>query len=491
MKSLQRSARAIAPLVLLALGACGGGGGGGSSGSSSSPTTTPIYLTLAVSGLPAGTSVTLQDASSALVTPDALNVTSSQNGQLVAFPSQLSAGATYSVSIKTQPLHGACVVSNPSGTLGSTSATLGLSCYPCTEYAYTGTATNGLVSYCVASSPSGLLVPADTAPPSGTGTAITSLVLAPSGSTANPSATADLLYAAGSGSQYVSGFDVSNTGAYAQVAGNTTSVAYPTSIALNQADKVLYVANAEQQAGNGTNGTVDAYSITSSGASAGFLTLLQGYGVAAGAGPISPSFVAVNAADSFAYVLDSSSSGNKLYCYSISAGALSACTTPYVNTGNVPTSIALGNAGNANGYAYVTNATDHTISVYHLVSGIPVAASTANLAAGASPQSIVINSAGTYAYVVNNGTSTVSVFSIGASGALTEIAGSPVSTVSSPFALALDASAALLYVTGPVSIAGYAVTANSGALTPLAGSPFSALGTPLSITMGGLPPSGG
>jgi hypothetical protein len=73
-----------------------------------------------VSGLAAGTSVTLRNGS--LLLPIATNGT-------FAFPGTLAAGSTYDVTVATQPVGHICTVSNPSGTVvANVMATVAVTC---------------------------------------------------------------------------------------------------------------------------------------------------------------------------------------------------------------------------------------------------------------------------------------------------------------------------------------------------------------------------
>jgi DNA-binding beta-propeller fold protein YncE len=65
-------------------------------------------------------------------------------------------------------------------------------------------------------------------------------------------------------------------------------------------------------------------------------------------------------------------------------------------------------------------------------------------AAGSQPFSVVVNSAGTDVYVANQIDSTISGYSVGSTGALTQLSGSPYTSGSSVDALAVDNSKAYL-----------------------------------------------
>jgi 6-phosphogluconolactonase len=76
------------------------------------------------------------------------------------------------------------------------------------------------------------------------------------------------------------------------------------------------------------------------------------------------------------------------------------------------------------------------------------------------------------------------VFSIGMTGALTEVTGSPFAAGTGPSGVLVDSTGAYVYVTnsgtGANSISGYVLAAN-GTLTPIAGSPFATGTTPVDI----------
>ncbi|MDM0032843.1 beta-propeller fold lactonase family protein [Variovorax sp. J22P271] len=91
---------------------------------------------------------------------------------------------------------------------------------------------------------------------------------------------------------------------------------------------------------------------------------------------------------------------------------------------------------------------------------------------------VVIRCAGPaarFAYVVNNGSNTVSAYAIdGGTGALNALVGAPFSTGSQPARIAADPVGRFVYVTNATSVWAYTVDAGTGALSPLAGAPVSA-----------------
>jgi len=90
-----------------------------------------------------------------------------------------------------------------------------------------------------------------------------------------------------------------------------------------------------------------------------------------------------------------------------------------------------------------------------------------------SPTVLLMDSAGSLLYAMNQSSATISVYSISSSdGTLTEIAGSPFPANQSPVAMALSASGNLLFVAN-ANLAGVSVfTVSSGALQIVPGSPF-------------------
>lgn len=107
-----------AALVSLALAACGGGGGGGGT---STPVTGTTQYTIGgtTSGL-TGTGLVLQDNGG-----DDLAV--SGNGPFT-FATKVNAGATYSVTVKTQPSGQTCTVTGGSGTASANVTSVAVAC---------------------------------------------------------------------------------------------------------------------------------------------------------------------------------------------------------------------------------------------------------------------------------------------------------------------------------------------------------------------------
>jgi len=136
-------------------------------------------------------------------------------------------------------------------------------------------------------------------------------------------------------------------------------------------------------------------------------------------------------------------------------------------------------------YAYVANESSNTISAYAInastgalteIAGSPFAAT------GTGPVAVAVDPDGTYLYVANNTGGTVSVYSIDAStGALTAV-GQPVGSGNGPFALLVDPSDQFLFVTNKTdNTVSVFATGSGGTLTSISGSPFAVGSEPTSL----------
>jgi 6-phosphogluconolactonase len=89
-----------------------------------------------------------------------------------------------------------------------------------------------------------------------------------------------------------------------------------------------------------------------------------------------------------------------------------------------------------------------------------------------------------FVFVANEGTDSVSTYSIGGSGILTPVADSPFPAGHVPASIAVDLSGQFLYVANVNSgdVSAYRIRENGG-LTPVVGSPFSAEEDPASVAV--------
>jgi 6-phosphogluconolactonase len=205
-----------------------------------------------------------------------------------------------------------------------------------------------------------------------------------------------------------------------------------------------------------------------------------------------------------------SSNGNKIYVVGLgtpnvqifgvsSSGGLTADTTDLAGAGSRPDAIVL-----TRHYAYVLDSTGGAqpggISEYSVGgSGTLAAARTAQALSnttvsstppktGLNPLAMVVGSNGNFVFVANQGSNSISVFSVDSgTGLLTEIAGSPFATPAGPSGLATTGNTLFVANQGAGTVSVYTFDQTSGNLTQAAGSPFAAGTSPTALD---LDPSG-
>src|SRR6266446_3448180 len=111
--------------------------------------------------------------------------------------------------------------------------------------------------------------------------------------------------------------------------------------------------------------------------------------------------------------------------------------------------------------------------------------------AGTDPKALALLGTapwGTYLYVANAGSDTVSAYAVdSSSGALTPLSPATFATGKGPSSIAVDPSLGYIYVAnngGSNDVSAFSVDIGTGLLTPLAGSPFPAGANPLSLALG-------
>jgi len=111
--------------------------------------------------------------------------------------------------------------------------------------------------------------------------------------------------------------------------------------------------------------------------------------------------------------------------------------------------------------------------------------------AGTDPKALALLGTapwGTYLYVANAGSDTVSAYAVDtSSGALTPLSPATFATGKGPSSIAVDPSLGYIYVVnngGSNDVSAFSVDIGTGLLTPLAGSPFPAGANPLSLALG-------
>lgn len=271
----------------------------------------------------------------------------------------------------------------------------------------------------------------------------------------------------GTVSQYV----ISPGGALSALTPTTVAAGTsPFSVSVEPTGQYVYVANYKSS-------TVSQYTIGANGA----LTPVGSGSVATGT---NPNGVTIDPSNQHAYVVNFGA--NTVSQYNIgTTGALAPMSTPTVATGSFPASIVVSPNGK---YAYVANfacsgigctAAQGSVSQYTVGTDgslTPMTTATVNTgSAHSQPNSLVVDPTSTYLYVANAGDSTVSLFTIGASGALT--AGSSLATGTFPFFVTVDPSGKYVYVANTGSAAGYTAAGSISQFSIGAGGALTLIGT--------------
>jgi len=245
----------------------------------------------------------------------------------------------------------------------------------------------------------------------------------------------------------------------------------------------------------------------------GVLTTLPGSPFPAGNGA---QMLVVHPSGKFMYVVNPGNNEDDVSLFTISSGGGLTEVTPRTAVGTLPRILLLDSAGN---FLYVGNAGSNNISVFsvgssggltavstvplgfspldmqftpsgsflyvtgagNLIAGYTVNSGALTLVAGpyqtgTTPSAIAIDPTSGFLYTANTLDSTISVFTIGASGALSEVSGSPLADPTGPAALLIDPSGKYLIAAnqGSGNVSVYTITAGTGFPVAVTGSPFGA-----------------
>ena len=142
-------------------------------------------------------------------------------------------------------------------------------------------------------------------------------------------------------------------------------------------------------------------------------------------------------------------------------------------------------------FAYITTPFNNGVAAFRLNSNTGALSEVLGspYPTGISPTAIRVHPSGKFVYVSNAGENTISLYTVGSTGALTEVT-PRTTTGKQPADLIMDPGGNLLFVTNSAdnTVSAYSITANTGALELTSGSPFQAAGfTPL---RGAITPSG-
>jgi 6-phosphogluconolactonase len=186
-----------------------------------------------------------------------------------------------------------------------------------------------------------------------------------------------------------------------------------------------------------------------------------------------------------------------LYAYTINqtTGALTAVAgNPFTTNLNVPFDVEIAHqSGAPNDYLYAINNGNNTVAAFSIdpTTGVPTPLSAPTIGTGSSPEYSTVDPSGTHLFVPNSSDSTVSVYSIAATGILTQVGTATTitdgtTTANTVFNVAVDPSGTHLYVvdnpTAVGAVYGFNIGANGAIGTPVG--PLIATGnTPTGITI--------
>lgn len=279
----------------------------------------------------------------------------------------------------------------------------------------------------------------------------------------------------------VSGFTLASSGAPSPAG----SVAGPNStegILVDKSASFLFVSDFQ-------NGTVDAFTINST---SGSLSAVAGSPFSAGPAP-GAGGLAVDPSTRFLYVTQMNSVAVAGFAIAAGTGVLTPIPGSPFPAANTPVQAIVDPSGK---FLYVSNLNDAFggISAYSIdsTSGAltPIAGSPFPTQTNfPGPNRMAIGGGGKFLYVGMSGTvnanNTVSAFSIDATGALTQITGSPFATGNNPQGITTDPSGKFLYTANANdnTVTAFTIDGSLGTLTPISGSPFATLASPAALTI--------
>jgi 6-phosphogluconolactonase len=266
----------------------------------------------------------------------------------------------------------------------------------------------------------------------------------------------------------------SSTLSLATTPGSAYSLGYvPSAITVNPANTFTYVARA--------TGGIYLYSIGTNGA----LTVQNnGTAVATPTLPASSMVVDTTGAWLIVATLSGATVNAQVYVYSIasSTGLLTITGNPLiVPTLGVSNRLAIA-PNDTNVFLTIGTGGTEAFTFDSTTGALTLVGNVAPKAATNGDVGVTTNPTSTLALVTETGTAGVRVFTIGTTGALSEVSGSPFAAGTGPGAVLVDSSGSYVYVTNRTdnTISGYVLAAN-GTLTQIAGSPFSTGTNPVDI----------
>jgi len=379
------------------------------------------------------------------------NLTFSSNGTFT-FTSGIDQGGAYSVTVLTQPSGQTCSVHNGSGTIGTADiSNVIVTCTGPGRFAYVANETSNTISAYSIDASTGALTPIAGSPFAATGTTPVAVAVDPNGV---------YLYVANNGSNDVSVYSIDDTtGVLTAVGEPVGSGNGPFALLVDPSDQFLFVINK-------TDNTVAVFETGSGGS----LTAINGSPFSVGSEPTS---LSTDPGGNFLYVTNYAQNAVAAFSIEPGGGTLAGIGGSPFAAGSGALSIAIDPTGT---FAYVANETGRSVSMYSLNSdtGALAGLSGSPMATGANAESAAVDPAGKYLLVSTAANELTSYTITPASGELTAV--STVATGTFPLGVVIDRSGAFAYVANENSadVSVYTLNATTGALTQVAGSPFAA-----------------
>jgi 6-phosphogluconolactonase len=285
-------------------------------------------------------------------------------------------------------------------------------------------------------------------------TGCTGFFVAPTAATTTTS-TSDLIYVANATTETISGFAV-GTNTLTAVSGSPLSLGYvPQAAVVSRANTFLYVASPSG---------IYLYTIASDGA-------LTASGTAATSDVAS---LDVSLDGNWLVGLSASSTALDIWQIDTSTGALSLTgTATYTSTGTVvPRMVRF--APNGSYIVAALGTGGDAVFTFNTSTGVAASSQLLSLSSTTSDNALAVDSASSTLYIARSGTSQgLAVYTIGTAGTLTAVSGSPFSAGSAPYSVAIDNTGTYVYVANRSSstISGFTIGTGS-VLTALSGSPF-------------------
>ncbi len=362
------------------------------------------------------------------------------NATNFTFNTAIAAGATYNVSVQTQPAGQICTVQSAAGTANANITGVAVTCSSPGGLALVANSGSNTLSILRRDATTGALSPLGSV---ATGNYPFRVVISPNGLYA---------YVTNLVSGTISSYSINTiAGVLTPIPLSSPGTVNPYGIAMDPLGRFLWVTNYSAH-------TVSAFAIGANG-------VLTASGSPVGTGTL-PYALAAHPSGNFVYVANES--GNSISAYSVdqASGALTLLGGTIVNSVFNPHGIAVDPSGQ---FVYVATISGQEVAAFRVnANGSLTVVDYIN--SNGFANSVVVNPNGQYVYVANQGGGrNISVFSINAgTGALTQI-GLPVALASDPGTLTINAAGSVLYVSnlGGNSASAFAISSGGSILSSL------------------------